>query len=768
MKKISLLLVLITVLSVFSACTRQEGVSGTTTTEYTHKLKINEVMADNKNLCMGHDLDWIEIYNGGRKDVDLDSFYITDDLENPHAFSLSEYSISSKGYVVVVLPDDAGFHLSSKGETVYLIGGQKVVAQLTFPESKNGESFDKKGACEFPTPGFENSEEGYEEYLKTLTLPELTINEVLASNSKYNPVNGQYYDMVEVKNNTDKPLDLTGYSFSDKRKEVERFKFPSAILQPGGMFIIYCSGDASLGSNHTSFKISSTTGETVYLARNGSVIDMLKVPADLAENESYGREGNEFLYYSSPTIGLPNGDGHKAAVKAPSASVKSGSYASAQSVELSGDGKIYYTVDGSRPTTESSVYVAPILVSSTTTIRAFSVDGSRKSNPVSFTYVIGADHKLPIVTVSIPQAYLTGAETGILNHIQQTFEYECQLTLIENGEEKFSLPCGFRLHGSGSREMPKQNFQLRFRSKYGASKLEYKLFDNRDFDEFDSLLLKGGSEDWSRAIMRDELATVAIEGATAMYTQAYKPVVLYLGGEYWGIYYLRERFSDDYVASHMNVPKESVDLLYTTGGYAQDGTAADFSSLKNYVATHDMSLSENYKYLCDHIDVNSLMDWYICRSYMGDKDTANIRRFRSTAGDGKWRWMYFDLDWAFTLSNDRPVSGLVSDVNGEPTLIRAVLKSAEGKEAFIKRYAELMGTILNEKHMNEVLDTICGQIESEIPRDRARWGRTTGEWETEIERIRSYFKGGKRDEHVKADIKSYFGFSDAQMKSYFG
>lgn len=130
--------------------------------------------------------------------------------------------------------------------------------------------------------------------------------------------------------------------------------------------------------------------------------------------------------------------------------------------------------------------------------------------------------------------------------------------------------------------------------------------------------------------------------------------------------------------------------------------------------------------------------------------------------------MYFDLDWAFTITNDKPVTSILNDANGEPILIRAVLKSAEGRDAFLKRYAYLMSTVLNEKHINSVLDTICSQIESEVARDRARWGGSVSRWETEIERIRNYFKDGKRDQRVKDDIKTYFGLSDAQMKSYFG
>ena len=183
-------------------------------------------------------------------------------------------------------------------------------------------------------------------------------------------------------------------------------------------------------------------------------------------------------------------------------SMESGFYADEITVEIlcdDPDADIYYTLDGTRPSTSSRVYSGPITVSGVTTIRTFSVSNGRKSQLAAYTYVVDKEHDLPVVTISINRNSMYG-ETGVLNrdNIAYNYEKEAVLTLIEDGEVKFTVPFGFRLHGNDSRKGSKQNFQLRFRAEYGAGKLEYKLFDNRDFDTFDSLLLKGGSEDWYR------------------------------------------------------------------------------------------------------------------------------------------------------------------------------------------------------------------------------------------------------------------------------
>ena len=729
-----------------------------------YDLRITEVMADNKDLLLGGDLDWIELYNREEKTVSLDGYYLTDNPEKPNALSLAGKTIPAGGYLVIALDTAAPFHLSSSGETVYLTYGGKKVAELSYGAVIDGESYSSEGACRWATPGFANTEDGYLSYLDTLTLPDLILSEVISSNESHLPQDGECYDLVEVQNISDKTVNLAEYTLSDKRKELDRYQFPDVTLAPGEFYVIFCSGVPSNGKDHTSFKISSD-GETMYLAKGGKVTDLLRVPGDLKRDESFGRDGNRPVYLTTPTPGAANTGGHITGVALPVANLASGVYQDKITVELSGAGKIHYTLDGSHPNEKSPVYQEPLVIDSVTTIRAFCVDNGRSSALAAYTYIVGATHDLPVVTIAIPEESLSGSK-GVLNNVSKDYEYEAVLTLIEDGEEKFSVPFGFRLHGNDSRNCPKQNFQLRFRSEYGAGKLKYALFDNREFAEYNSLLLKGGSEDWNNSIMRDEVCTAIVDGTTALYAQAIKPCVLYLGGEYCGIYYLRERFSDEYVESHTGVSADSVNLLYSNGG-VQNGSSKDYDALLSYVKNHDMSKSEHYKYLCDKVDITSLMDWYICRSYMGDKDLANIRYFNSLESDGKWRWMYFDLDWALYHTDDRPLHSTLLD-NGKHPLILAALESKEGREAFLRRYAELMNSVLNEEYIIGIIDSLAASVESEVERDRARWGSSVTKWNNSVENLRAYFRDGARDKNVLKDIKDYFNLSDSQMKSYFG
>ena len=731
---------------------------------YIAPLQISEVMPDNALLILGCEQDWVELHNPENAPVSLDGYALTDDLNRPGALPLTGLTIPAEGYLTVILEDGGPLGLSELGETLYLTYGDETISELPFSAAEKGKSFDSDGICDFPTPGYANTEEGYITYINNTSLPELVISEVMAANGSYYAVNYfDHYDLIEVLNTSDQPLNLSDYYLCDDRYSTNRYYFPELTLEPGEYYVVLCSGDPSLGQRHAAFGLAP--GDTVYLAKQGTYIDALSIPADLQYNESYGRFENLPVYLSNPTPGKANTDGSLTGIAPPTADIAPGLYGEAVTVTLQGDGTIYYTTSGARPTTRSMEYTGPVTIDGVTTLRAICVQEGRISPVVNFTYVIDQEHDLPVLVISLPETSIWGPE-GLHTDIDAGYEYEAVMTLFEDRQEKFNIPCGLTLHGNDSRFGAKKNYQLRFRAEYGASKLNYRLFDSRDIDEFNSLLLKGGSEDWGTAMLRDELATSIADGTTTLYTQAMKPVVVYLAGEYWGVHHLRERFSSDYVASHMNVSPESVDILYSSFGYAQDGTTEDFDAIKTYVLLNNMTTNENYAYLCEQIDVVSLMDWYICRTYMEDTDTANIRRCRSSEGDGKWHWMYFDLDWSFYSRDSKPVTGIIESADGDYRLIHALLASEAGQDAFLKRYAYLMETVLNEEFINNRIDEILAPILSEMPRDRDRWGRSMEYWHSCVQQLRDFTVD--REKIIINDLKNYFSLSDGQIEYYFG
>ena len=601
---------------------------------------------------------------------------------------------------------------------------------------------------------------------KTMPLTGLAFDEAMSSNSKYAELGGKFYDWIDLLNTSSVAINLSEYWISDNKDLPQKYQLPNVTLGAGERYTIYCNGVGE--GNQAPFKIKSS-GEKIYLSNADGFCDRIKIPGDLPADSSFGRKDGEWLYFDIPTPGSANGEGYAARTSVPEANYATGLYTDTLLVKLFGEGTIYYTTDGSKPTTASKVYSDGIAVTGVTTIRTMAVKDGRESQEAAYTYVIDSTmHTLPVLVVNGPYDTILG-ENGVVKKINdRNLEAQAMMTLIENGEEKFSIPCGITLHGNDSRKMAKQNFTVHFRSAYGASKLYYKLFDDIDLEVFNSLLLKGGSERFKEAIIEDEFTTHIALLNSGVSAQACKPVVMYLSGQFWGIYFIRERFSSDYVEDHYNVSEESVNIVQGYSGYqmTEEGSAEDYNALVKFAKEKDLNVDENYEYLESRIDMNSLMDWYILRGYYGDSDDANIRCFMSTEGDGKWRWMFYDLDWGFCLQ-DHVFTTNVKNASKHP-LIWYITHSKRGKEAFLKRVAYLMDTCLNEEYITKEIDWWKKTLEPEIEAERARWGGTVNGWNSSINVLYNYVKDGKRDAKILADLKKYFGLSDSEMKSYFG
>ena len=88
-------------------------------------------------------------------------------------------------------------------------------------------------------------------------------------------------------------------------------------------------------------------------------------------------------------------------IAAPTFSPAAGRYDEAQTVSISCTAEgavIYYTLDGTTPTTNSSVYSTPLTISATTTVKAMAVVDGDESDVVTAKYVIGSSASNPSTT----------------------------------------------------------------------------------------------------------------------------------------------------------------------------------------------------------------------------------------------------------------------------------------------------------------------------------------------------------------------------------
>ncbi len=681
-----------------------------------------------------------------------------------------------------------------------------------------------------PTPGYPNTDAGYAEFTANNKRPlgTLYFGEMMGRNVSSLSYENTYPDWAELVNAGDSAVNLSGYAVSNNINNPAKWVFPDVSIDPGERLVLYATGDG-VSAASASFDASavqkknlrlnfsiSMSGETLYLFDpEGRLLDKLSSGAFLSDVSCGRSPDGTLLYYTAPTPGEENAaEGYSGITASPAFSISPGVYDGAQSVALSaGEGEsIHYTLDCSSPTESSPVYSAPISVDKNTVIRAVAMRGDYLTGSgATGTFLLksdGAEHALPIACLVSDPANLWDGKSGIYafgdNFDTETTSMEDMLVSSnfyqgkkseadqeawtrpgnfsicdESGKSVFSQDIDMRIAGAYGRSRAQKGFNIIARDEHGSDRMAYPFFENRSFTEYKSLTLRAGAQDQNYSKIRDELATGLLEGTDAhILYQAYKPYVLYLNGEYWGVYFLKEKRSRFFVAQHEGVENAMDMYLVKSSTRVSHGTAEDWNAFMEYVRSHDLSSNEAYSYVSSQLDLESFADYMIAEIWSANTDTWNVQYYKLP--NGKWRFIYYDFCWSMrdasheTLSYRRDASKPLSD------LFNALLKNSEWRDAFIRRFAYMLEKVYNAERVNGRIDELYAIVEPEIAREREKFNSESfmgvkqlaeclGDYkrfQSEIERLHKFANG--RTESLKKQIQSEFSLSDSYMREVFG
>ncbi|MBQ9148934.1 MAG: lamin tail domain-containing protein [Oscillospiraceae bacterium] len=748
-------------------------------------IVISEVVTSNYSTVMnsaGQLCDWIELHNTGSSTVNLKGMYLTNDIADRGKFQLGDITMAPGEYIVICCSDDdatageADFALPREGCTVLLSGPVgNTVSSVEVPKLNKDRSWARQADGTYAetamvTPGFSNDSEGRRAYNATLTMPVgLIISEVMPSNSKYyRQSDGKYYDWVELRNTSETSINLSNYALTDSPDDPYRFKLPDKVLDPGETAIIICSGNTEMTTGtytHAPFSIGRSESWVYLTGPDGKFADMISV-IDVPYQCSVGRVSGDAgtYYFSAPTPGAENGTGVAFISATPSITTKDGVYNDVTGVSVAMEGKaIRYTLDGSIPDADSPLYTGPISLTKTTVVRAASFEeGGMPSDVVTASYIINENHTLPVISVAAEDADLFGG-TGIYVQYRTEREVLCNVTLYE-GDGGFSIDCGIEMFGHTGLQAPKKSFKINFRSRYGDPYLNYPVFGKEGVDVYESLLIRSG-QDYPKSIFRDELFTsLCADASDTVLTQKNKFCILYINGEYFGIYCLKEAFSETYYAENQGVTADSVEVVQ-----APFATGTEMWDLYKFCRNNDLTISQNYEYVASQIDVDSMIDWMIFEAYCTNGDVQqNLRYFRSSENGNKWQFAYYDLDWAFYYEN-----GFIHTLDPDKSwqhmgFTRSMAKNATFREKLLKRCSELYYGGLSNETVLERIDYYYEMLKPEVERERDRWTSSYAAWENEVQHLRDFVSARDHWGGLINHLKRYVGLTDAEEATYFG
>lgn len=752
------------------------------------KLRITEIMVKNRAVLCDEDgdfPDWIELTNMSGEMIDLTDCRITD-REKHYGWILPEKSLEPGGRLVIYASrkDRAGdelhtnFALSEK-DCICLYDANDLPVDSAFcadTEADVSLTLDSAGAWQqtlYPTPGEENSAAGYERFQLTLEpRGPLVISEAAVKNLGLNVAGTDSdCDWIEIKNISDRAVLLSDYYLSDKADLPFLWQMPDQELAPGAALLFVCAdlGSGFYGSTPcTGFSLNASNEQLYLTRRDGARIDWASL-RDIPAGGSYGRMDGEagWFYFAEPGPERANSGGSRRVSAMPVNLSPDGVYEHTERVmlELRGDGELHYTINGSAPTKSSPLYTGPIEISGTSVVSVKSFEeNALPSRTLSLTFILNEGHTLPVASFVAEDK---DTFSGIYDAGVKLYELPGTLSFYR-GDESFRINCGVKLNGETSLVLPKKNLAVKFSGAYGTPTLEHDIFGG-GVTSFTDLLLRAGQDQY-QSIVRNELAqNMAQQANTAVINQRSIYCVLYLNGEYAGIYTVKERPNASLYAGLAGVDEDSVECFEAPAPYG----SSFFDETVGFVNSHNMQLDEDYARFCETMDIDSLIDWLILEGYCANTDvtSGNLRYARSPMADGKWHLLFYDLDAAFR-SFDSIQSNLLNEYGASVIQVASfsvpLMKNAQFRDKFLTRAAELLSGPLSNKALLKTLDAMAEELRPEVKRDYVRIGSDPDSWERSIADLRSMIEDKDWGQANIDALCRAFELDAAERAKYFG
>jgi len=437
---------------------------------------------------------------------------------------------------------------------------------------------------------------------------------------------------------------------------------------------------------------------------------------------------------------------------------------------------IYYTLDGSWPTTDSTRFTQPIRLSSrggvnnAYVVRAIAVYNGQTSETVTQTFFLhnNINTRFNTLVFSIstdpynlfdhyhgifvpgavreqfirdnPDHYVIPPDPANFNLRGHEAERPIYMEVFDpRGERVFTQAAGLRTHGGWSRAAENQkSMRIIARDEYspGFGQFHFDFFpwdfahDGTEIDRYDTLILRNGGNGRDHDLLRHELASVLARNGGFTAVSPVRPAAVFLNGEYYGFAWLQVRFNEQYMERLFNTPTRNFDIV---------GMGEWWFDTDDYRIRQDLYHKNGFGYrnLLDDdvfaeleaiLDIENMMWYYAFQIFMGNNDWPhnNLRRWRYTGPelgltpetDGRWRYIMFDLDWTLGLyggpyTKDTFYRVIASD---EPSsrLLQNILTRTDMQDKFYEIMYEIASYVVTEETVNRALDNLLGQALNEI------------------------------------------------------
>ncbi len=645
----------------------------------------------------------------------------------------------------------------------------------------------------------------------------IVINEVVYSNQCcLQDFNSDTPDWIELYNASSSNVNLESYVISDGLETDDYWYCPAYVLEPGKYKIIFASGkDIKTGDEwHTDFKLGLMKEQVFLLNPQLNVIDSIPIMCVPADNslscKPDGNTMNRKVCIPTPYISNDNAEEieinfiHDTII----VSHPSGFYNGTIGVELvnmESENKIYYTLNADDPNCEDNVFSETLILDDRTkyenrfankTDISFKVsddiykaqilraqvfsEGCPASMPVIHTYFISNTatnpYNVPIISIITDKYNLFDDDEGIYilgnnnNYWQNGKMWERDIFIEifdKSGNINIAQMAGMRIHGGGNRRADQKSLRLYSRNKFGSGWFNYPLFEDKPHIDSCKRLLLRNVKDWDGTMIVDELSQNIVKPMNIDYS-AFVTSLVFINGEYWGIYSLRERQDEYYVANNYLIETPEITIIESTPKtmYANEGSIDDYNELITSLEIANKDSDSFYSDMDKLIDLDALIDYYCAEIYFANVDFPyrNMSLWKTNSDTSRWRFFFYDCDACmdrYTYNHFRGYGSSFEEFYKfdykYKTILSLLFQNKKFQQKFqSKMYYHLNNTFSPDRVLSEIekLEKVYDPLVNEhiyrwhIPSDYVRWKQN-------IDRLKLF--AVNRPFIVKDFVTEYFG-----------
>ena len=506
---------------------------------------------------------------------------------------------------------------------------------------------------------------------------------------------------------------------------------------------------------------------------------------------------------------------------------------------------IYYTTDGSDPTDPANAsrkkYTTSLMLGNSSAmawgnttnawgrnpsvktqvggrvIKAYATNGTTSTTVFTNTYFITdkLDYGVSIMSISMPVDKIMGASGFYSNYMPTGVVTDTRprgLAVMEvfdeNGMRVGHSNVELAVSGNGSSGFGMKSLRVYYKN---ANNLEGGMDDDLDYDlfrglakdangnaitSFSRLLLRNSGNDCGQSYIRDAYMQRVSAGLN-IDTMASASVLVFINGEFWGVYNARERYSPEYVEDHYGVDENNVALIendylnlvqngnQTAPFVLSSGIEGDqdaFNALTKYIIQNNMSSASAYQYVCSQMDIDSFIDMWVVRLFFNARDWPenNIKVWRNRNADDpsgyntKWHFTLLDTDMGLafyeagnihdTSENADFMRAFMNSGSTVGQMMRSLLQNQSFKNQFIVRYYQVVTEHFSSERLNALFDELYAERNPMMSLQVGRWacdGASISTWQSDVADIRSFISN--RQKVALNSLYSYFGVSESTI-----